>query len=368
MIFLRLILVNLLRHRIRTLLSVAGIAFSVAAMLTVVTILQGAIGMFSGILSSGSEIIVFERNVSDLFFSDVPPAAGADIASWSMVDHVDPVLFGVVSSVDHPIITCFGITRDDARLRKATWIEGNANTFGMAGQIVLGERAADFLKAAIGKDVPVGHSMFRVAGIIRTRNGFEDGGVFMPLSDARAFFHKEGSSVLTISLRDREQASAFKREVQRRYPNLIALEDAEFSRSYSQFKILKATAWAVGGCGLALGGLGVANTMIMSVFTRIREIAILRVTGFSNLQIAAIIFGESAVVTITGALAGILLGVAALFALKFAPPLHGYVDATLHWPVMLLVILLAFSTGIAGAFYPAIYAVRSRAVEALRFE
>jgi putative ABC transport system permease protein len=32
-----------------------------------------------------------------------------------------------------------------------------------------------------------------------------------------------------------------------------------------------------------LGGLGVANTMIMSVFTRIREIAILRVNGFSNL-------------------------------------------------------------------------------------
>jgi len=79
--------------------------------------------------------------------------------------------------------------------------------------------------------------------------------------------------------------------------NLVGLEDAEFTRSYSQFKILKATAWAVGGCGLLLGGLGVANTMIMSVFTRIREIAILRVCGFSNTQIAAMIFGESAVVS-----------------------------------------------------------------------
>ena len=69
MIFFRLILVNLLRHIIRTFISIAGIAFSVAAMLTVVTVLQGAVGMFSSILSSGSEIIVFERNVSDLFFS-----------------------------------------------------------------------------------------------------------------------------------------------------------------------------------------------------------------------------------------------------------------------------------------------------------
>jgi len=71
-IFFKLILTNLLRHRIRSIISIAGIAFSVAAMLTVVTILQGAIGMFSGILSSDSEVIVFERNVSDLFFSNVP--------------------------------------------------------------------------------------------------------------------------------------------------------------------------------------------------------------------------------------------------------------------------------------------------------
>ncbi len=53
-IFLKLILTNLRRHRIRSSISVAGIAFSVAAMLTVVTILQGAIGMFSSILSNDS--------------------------------------------------------------------------------------------------------------------------------------------------------------------------------------------------------------------------------------------------------------------------------------------------------------------------
>ena len=368
MIFLRLILVNLSRHRIRTLLSIAGIAFSVAAMLTVVTILQGAIGMFSGILSSDAEIIVFERNVSDLFFSDVPPTTASEIAAWPTVEHVDPVLFGVVSSVDHPIITCFGITRDDARIRKAVWLSGNAADFGQPGDIVLGERAAEFLGTSIGKQVPIGHGTFRIAGVIRTRNGFEDGGVFMPLADARTFFDKEGSSVLTIKLHDRDQASAFKAHVRHTYPNLIALEDTEFSRSYSQFKILKATAWAVGGCGLALGGLGVANTMIMSVFTRIREIAILRVTGFSNAQIASIVFGESAIVTVVGALAGLAIGSLALLGLKLAPALHGYVDTTVQPIVMLIVVLLALCTGIAGALYPAAYAVRSRAVEALRFE
>jgi len=369
MIFLKLILTNLRRHRIRSLLSIAGVAFSVAAMLTVVTILQGAVHMFSGILSNDSQVLVFERNVSDLFFSNVSPDVAAEVARWPMVEHADPVLFGVVSSADHPIITCFGVVPEDARIRKATWLEGNRADFGKhPNDVVLGSRAAEFLGAKLGDTVPIGHGSFHVIGVVRTANGFEDGGVFMPLDAAQLFFHKDGSSVITIKLHNKDDAAAFKQRVRQQFPNLIALEDAEFSHTYSQFRILKATAWAVGGCGLLLGGLGVANTMIMSVFTRIREIAILRVNGFSNVQIAGVIFGESALVAAVGAFAGLALGVGALFALKRIPALDGYVDASVHPAILGIVLLLALLTGVAGALYPAFYAMRVRAVEALRFE
>jgi putative ABC transport system permease protein len=325
--------------------------------------------MFSGILSSGAELIVFERNVSDLFFSEVPAAAATQMTQWPMVAHADPVLFGVVSSADHPIITCFGITSEDARIRDAAWIAGDRSKFGYVNDgVVLGERAAEFLDASLGSVVPIGHGFFHVVGILRTKNGFEDGGVFMPLDSARSFFHKEGSSVVTIKLRNKNDISAFKRDISRTFPNLIGLEDAEFSRSYSQFKILKATAWAVGGCGLALGGLGVANTMIMSVFTRIREIAILRVNGFSNAQIATVIFGESSIVSVLGGVAGLVIGTCASYLLKLIPALHGYVDVTIHPAIMLIVVVLALLTGIAGALYPSVYAMRIQAVEALRFE
>jgi putative ABC transport system permease protein len=370
MIFFKLIFTNLLRHRIRSLISIAGIAFSVAAMLTIVTVLQGAVAMFSGILSSDSQIIVFERNVSDLFFSSVPTEAVQTISSWSIVQHADPVLFGIVSSSDHPIITCFGITENDSRLRKATWIQGNRTDFGKnANGVVLGQRAAEFMSATLGNKVQIGHGVFDVVGVIKTANGFEDGGVFMPLASAQTFFHKEGSSsVITIKLNNKGDIPSFKAMVHHSFPNLVALEDEEFTRSYSQFKILKATAWAVGGCGLLLGGLGVANTMIMSVFTRIREIAILRVNGFSNAQIATIIFGESAFLSVLGAVVGLLIGTVFLFSLKLIPALHGYVDTSVQPLVVAIVILLALVTGVAGALYPAIYAMRIRAVEALRFE
>ena len=370
MIFLKLILTNLGRHRVRTIISIAGIAFSVALMLTVVTILQGAVGMFAGLLSANSQVMVFERNVSDLFFSSVPDAVVQQIQTWSTVQHANPVLFGIVSSLDHPIITCFGVTPEDGRIHDAVWLSGDKNSFGKStGQVVLGERAAEFLNAKVGSRVAIGHGSFAVLGIIRTKNGFEDGGVFMPLREAQNFFHKEGtSSVVTVKLKNKDDEAAFKSEVRQRYPNLIALQNEEFDHSYSQFKILKATAWAVGGCGLLLGGLGVANTMIMSVFTRIREIAILRVNGFSNGQIAGMIFGESGVVSMMGAVAGIVIGVAAILVLKQIPALHGYVDAQVQPLVVTAVIVLACLTGIAGALYPALYATSIRAVEALRFE
>jgi len=257
------------------------------------------------------------------------------------------------------------LTAEDARIHDATWLAGSKD----AGGIVLGQRTAEFLNASVGSRVAIGHGSFSVVGILRTKNGFEDGGVFMPLGMAQHFFHKQSeSSVITVKLKNRNDQAAFKDMVKQQYPNLIALQDEEFDRSYSQFKILKATAWAVGACGLLLGGLGVANTMIMSVFTRIREIAILRVNGFSNLQIAGMIFGESGVVSIFGAVTGLIIGVSFVMALKTVPVLHGYIDSDIRPVIVMAVVLLAVLTGVAGALYPAFYAMRIRAVEALRFE
>ncbi len=370
MLFLKLILTNLRRHRVRTAISIAGIAFSVAAMLTVVTILQGAVGMFAGLLSADSQVIIFEKNVSDLFFSSVPDGVVQQIRHSPFVDHADPMLFGIVSSLDHPIITCFGVVPEDTRLKDGKWLSGSRDAFGRhASEVVLGERAAEFLKAGTGSTVAVGHGSFRVVGVLRTKNGFEDGGVFMPLGDAQTFFHKEGtSSVITVKLRDKDEETKFVQDFDRGHTNLVALKNQDFDRSYSQFRILKTTAWAVGSCGLLLGGLGVANTMIMSVFTRIREIAILRVNGFSNRQISGMIFGESGVVSLAGAVIGLAVGVVLIFVLKLIPAVHGYINADLQPSVFVLVLCLACITGVLGALYPALYAMRVRAVEALRFE
>lgn len=368
--FLSLVFTNLRRHRLRALIGAAGITFGVAAMLTILAIVTGAIGMFQRILASDSHYLVFERNVSDLFFSSVTAEQIEAIRARPEVASAHPVLFGIVSSPGHPVITCFGIEASDPRLSRAEWRAGSRERFGREdGEIFLGSRAAEFLGAGEGQVIPIGRAEFRVGGIFKTENGFEDGGVFLPLRAAQAFFHREAAaSVVTVQLRDEAAGARFKGGLEAAQPGVIALENREFNATYNSFKILNFTAWAVGICAFALGGLGVANTMLLSVFTRIRELAVLRVCGFSSAQVAALIFAEAAAIAAVGVVAGLSLGALLLTALQHAPQFQGYVQASVQPVVLLGIVLTAFVTAAAGSIYPARFASRVQPAEALRYE
>ncbi len=368
--FLSLIVVNLRRHRLRALIGIAGIGFGVAAMLTILGIVNGAIGMFERILATDSHYLVLEKNVSDLFFSAVRDEDRAAIRALPNVESAHPLLFGIVSSPGFPVITCFGVTAEDPRLERAEWIAGNRAEFGRRlGEIFLGARAAEFLSARLGDDVPIGATTWRVAGILKTENGFEDGGVFMPLGAAQEFFHRGGvCSVVAVKLRDQSAGADFKRAVEAAHPGLIALENREFNQSYHSFRVMKTTAWAVGLCAFLLGGLGVANTMLLSVFSRIREIAVLRVCGFSEGQVAVLIFGEAMAVALAGLALGFALGLAVLAGLPHLPQFQGYVQATVGPGVVIGIVVTALVTAVGGAIYPARYASSIQPAEALRYE
>lgn len=368
--YLALAPTNLRRHRLRALIGMAGIAFGVAAMLAILAVVQGAIGMFERVLDADSDYLVFERKVSDLFFSSVTPAQVAAVRGRGEVADAHAMLFGIVSAEKHPVITCFGIESADPRLRGASWREGGAESFGLRqGEVYLGSRAAEFLAAKRGDRIEIGRGAFVVGGVFKAENGFEDGGVFMPLAEAQAFFHRgEACSVVAVKLRDPALGASFKAAIEAAEPGVTALENREFSRGYNSFRILNATAWAAGVCAFVLGGLGVANTMLLSVFGRIRELAVLRVCGFGSRQIASLIIAESLALAAAGLATGLALGAGLLATLERLPGLQGYVSARVTPGLLVGVVLTALLTALAGALYPAWFAARIQPAEALRYE
>jgi putative ABC transport system permease protein len=108
--------------------------------------------------------------------------------------------------------------------------------------------------------------------------------------------------------------------------------------------------------------------MILSVFGRIKELAIARVCGFSRGQVARMIFGESLLVAAIGTGMGWALSVAGLYALREVPQLQGYIDPQIGSTELIGALGLAIFTGLGGALYPAWYAAKLKPAEALRFE
>ena len=114
--------------------------------------------------------------------------------------------------------------------------------------------------------------------------------------------------------------------------------------------------------------MSVANTMLMAVFGRIREIAILRVCGFSKTQIGAMIVSESLLLACMGVVVGLAIGFIGLRIMQDLPQLNGYIRPVVEARILIGVGLIAFLTSIAGAAYPAWRAMKIQPSEALRYE
>ena len=138
--------------------------------------------------------------------------------------------------------------------------------------------------------------------------------------------------------------------------------DDQISQQFALFNSIVAIA-------VIVSLLGVINTLAMSVLERTREIGVLRALGSSRWQVRRTMLYESLLITLSGAVAGVLLG--ALIAFLWVSGLQSVVPGiSFRFPASTaaLVGVLAVILGTAAAVVPARRAARLKPIEALSYE
>ena len=142
------------------------------------------------------------------------------------------------------------------------------------------------------------------------------------------------------------------------------------------FLIIDSVLGLLGGISLLVASFGIANTMIMSILERTREIGIMKAIGAEDREIRLIFFVEAAVIGFVGGVVGVLLawgidGVANRLAYRFIlkPQGASFIDFFDLPPYLWLgAILFALIVSILAALYPASRAARIDPVRALRHD
>ena len=417
----------LLRNRLRTALTLLGVAIGIAAVLAMVSISDGA----TQIIVADLETFQGGGNVFDMWRTPWVTRNGR----WQRSTSPEHLTYQDLLAIERecpsveivrPRWTRWGGVRitagsgmDASEVRAGyhgvthEWLEGlnwraergrfidATDDLDMSKVVAMGASVASDLfgdEDAVGQEISVAGERLRVVGVMQRRGrsilfGVSwDDAVYIPLRTTQQRLHGEKwVDVLSVHAVSPEKVPDAIAEVKslmaRRHgdPDMCrtwrpGARNVEFVTGVSS--LLRAVLGSIAAVSLFVGGVGAMNMMLISVTERTKEIGLRRAVGARPRDIFTQFLAEALAVCLTGGVAGVALGVG--FAWVFAraisdprigaslgPPL-GFDGSGLTWPFSVSLpwgcISMAVSLGVGLFFglYPATRAAKLTPIEALR--
>jgi putative ABC transport system permease protein len=141
----------------------------------------------------------------------------------------------------------------------------------------------------------------------------------------------------------------------------VAQQAGDFDMIITMVQILLALA-------ILIAVLGVVNTLALSVLERTRELGLLRAVGLGRAQTMRMVTVEAVVISVFGALLGIVVGIGLGSAVVQALKDEGFTELALPWVQMGTYLVLAAIVGVVAAVLPAIRAARLNVLNAIAYE
>ncbi len=392
-------------HRLRSLLSTLGIVFAVAAVVTMLSIAEGAkreameqvgrLGLDSIIVRNASA----GNDFPDRRFGFMPEALGnKDIRAIKQIPGVERIAFAREFTAFLPergeseVIHTLEVNPDYFAARGLRLAEGrfiSAIDVQNRHQVcVLGAELASRIESSgggLGSIIHLEGDPCRVVGVLLYRGHADneampvvlrdfDNAAFIPLHESNgaiAFRDQEQYlSEIVVKISDPRSIGPASAAVRRALLwNRDSVENFELivpkellAQARHTQRLFNIVLGSIAGISLLVGGIGVMNIMLANVSERTREIGIRRAIGAQRRHIAAQFLGEAILLTAMGGVAGVVLGSGAALGLGFFIEWRVSISG---WPV-LLAILMSIGAGLCAGMYPALKAADMNPVDALR--
>jgi putative ABC transport system permease protein len=359
---------NLWRRPARTALTAAGVAIGVGLIVALLSIAAGVRNTASDLIHIGrADFGVFQESASDLTRSLLPESLGEKIRGVGGVDEVAGIylLVGDVNGRDSTLV--FGYDPKQFPYRRLVIVSGRRPRGEGA---LLGDTAARTLRVEPGGAINVEGRRFPVAGLFHSGNPFVDGGVVLPLRSVQAIVSRPGDvTTFGVTVRLGTRPSDVAKLVEKRIPGAVAVtEPGAVVKVDTSSRLIVDAGWIFSVMALIVGGIGVLNTMAMSVIERIQEIGIMRAVGWHKRRIALLILSEATGIGLIALGLGLSLGYLAAEVFTSQGSISRLAEPDFTAGVFAWGLAFALGVALLGALYPAWRAVRLRPIEALRRE
>ena len=348
------ILANVLRRRGRTLLTASGIAVGVATIVALLSLTSGLERRAGELVHLGrADLGVFQRNAADLTTSVLPIGLVARLERRPDVADAAPIQLLVEAIPGAPSAVVFGAQPDGFLTRRLVITAGRG--LGPGPSVLLGDGLARTLGLGPGATLGVAGRELRVAGVYHAGISFEDQGavVALPLAQRLAGAAPARSRPSPSRSSPTSRPRPRSRRCGTTCPRCGIGSPEEAARvGANSVLIAKAVCPMLVVLALVVGGLGVANTMVMAVLERRSETATLAAVGWSPSRIGALVMGEAVIVSVVGACLGLALGVAAGEALVRTLGLLDYVTQHVTAWTLGRGLLVGVAIGVLGGLYP----------------
>lgn len=386
---------NLAHHKLRTGLTLLGIIIGIGAIVALVALGGALTGSIEKQFEQlGSNRIIVSPKMSVGFGAPTGSAVqlrDRDVATVQNVMGVKfaiPILFKTLPVEYNNVKTTLfvmGLPLSEASkffsdVQGYQIDQGRVLKTGESSSVVIGAKVA---KDVFGKEIRLRTTLnifgndVKVVGILKaTGNTQDDDAVLMDISYLQEITNSSDQISFVFGTVYSDPAGTAQR-VQDTL-NKVYKDDVfsvttveQLSRQIASiFGIISIVLLGIASISLLVAGIGIMNTMLMSVIERTREIGVMKAIGATNNRILLLFLTESAFVGIIGGAVGVVLGY--LFANAFATIGSAIIGSVMVITIdpILVVGAIAFSAvvGVVSGTYPAYRASRLDPVDALRYE